>query len=64
LISQYRAGHLLDVTRNFPAVIRANAKKVGREFLTRKRPSRVVDVRTFIAVYVADQYLLGDPAEA
>lgn len=63
-ITQYRAGRLLDVTRKFPAVIRANAKKVGNEFLPRKKPSRDVDVRTFIAVYVADQYLLGDPAEA
>ena len=48
----------------FPTVIRANATKVGKEFLTKKRPSRDVDLRTFIAVYTADQYLLGNPTEA
>ncbi len=63
-ITQYRAGKLVDVTRKFPAVIRANAKQVGKEFLARKKPSRDVDLRTFIAVYVADQYLLGNPTEA
>jgi hypothetical protein len=63
-ITQYRAGRLVDVTRKFPAVIRANAKQVGKEFLTRKKASRDVDLRTFVAVYVADQYLLGNPAEA
>ena len=29
-----------------------------------KRPSKDVDLRTYVAVYVADQYLLGRPAEA
>jgi hypothetical protein len=37
---------------------------VGKEFLTVKRPSNDVDLRTYVAVYVADQYLLGRPAEA
>jgi subtilisin-like proprotein convertase family protein len=63
-ISQYRRGRLVDVTRRFPAVIRRNAAQVGKEFLTRKSPSNDVDLRTFVAVYVADQYLLGRPAEA
>ena len=63
-ISQYRAGRLVDVTRKFPALSARNAKQVGKEFLTKKKPSRDVDLRTFIAVYVADQYLLGNPTEA
>jgi hypothetical protein len=63
-ISQYRQGRLVDVTRRFPAQIRRSAAQVGKEFLTRKRPPKDVDLRTFVAVYVADQYLLGRPAEA
>ena len=64
LISQYRQGRLVDVTRRFPALIRRSAAMVGKEFLTIKRPSNDVDLRTYVAVYVADQYLLGRPAEA
>ncbi len=64
LISQYRHGRLVDVTRRFPALIRRSAAMVGKEFLTMKRPSNDVDLRTYVAVYVADQYLLGRPAEA
>jgi len=63
-ISQYRKGRLVDVTRRFPAEIRRNAAQVGKEFLTKKRPPKDVDLRSFVAVYVADQYLLGRPAEA
>jgi subtilisin-like proprotein convertase family protein len=63
-ISQYREGRLIDVTRRFPAVIRRNAARVGKEFLTKQRPPSDEDLRTFVAVYVADQYLLGRPAEA
>jgi hypothetical protein len=63
-ISQYRAGRLVDVTRRFPEVIRHNAAQVGKEFLTRKRVPAGEDLRTFVAVYAADQYLLGRPDEA
>ena len=63
-ISQYRQGRLIDVTRRFPALIRRDAAKVGKEFLAKKRPPKDVDLRTFVAVYVADQYLLGRPDEA
>ena len=64
LVSQYRQGRLVDVTRRFPPLIRRSAAMVGKEFLTMKRPSKAVDLRTYVAVYVADQYLLGRPAEA
>jgi subtilisin-like proprotein convertase family protein len=63
-ISQYRAGRLIDVTRRFPGVIRRSAAQVGKEFLTRKRAPTDEDLRTFVAVYVADQHLLGRAAEA
>ncbi len=63
-ISQYRQGRLIDVTRRFPTQIRSNATRVGKEFLTRRRPPKDIDLRTYVAVYVADQYLLGRPAEA
>jgi hypothetical protein len=63
-ISQYREGRLIDVTRRFSAVIRRNAARVGKAFLARKRTPPDEDLRTFVAVYVADQYLLGRPAEA
>jgi subtilisin-like proprotein convertase family protein len=61
---QYRSGRLVDVTRRFPALIRRSAAQVGKEFLTRKHPPGDVDLRTFVAVYVADEYLLGNPTEA
>jgi hypothetical protein len=63
-ISQYRRGRLIDVTRNFPALIRKNAASVGKEFLPKQRPPKDADLRTFVAVYAADQYLLGRPDEA
>ena len=62
-ISQYRKGRLVAVTRRFPAEITRSAAQVGKEFLTKKRPPGEVDLRAFVAVYVADQYLLGRPAE-
>jgi hypothetical protein len=45
-------------------VIWRNAAQVGKAFLTKKRAPTDEDLRTFVAVYVADQYLLGRPAEA
>jgi hypothetical protein len=62
-IWQYRQGRLLDVTRRFPDEIRRNATQVGKEFLTKRRPPKDTDLRTYVAVYVADQYLLDRPAE-
>jgi hypothetical protein len=63
-IWQYRGGRLVDVTRHFPAEIKRNAARAGKEFLTRRRPPEDVDLRTYVAVYAADQYLLGRPEEA
>jgi len=63
-IWQYRQGRLIDVTRRFPDEVRRNAARVGKEFLTKQRPPEDIDLRTYVAVYAADQYLLGRPEEA
>jgi hypothetical protein len=54
---QFRAGKLTDVTRNYPALIRADVKQTLRLYHSKHR--RTLDLRGVIAAYVADQYLLG-----
>jgi subtilisin-like proprotein convertase family protein len=63
-IVRYRRGDLVDVTRRFPQVIERSAAELARSFLHRKRPPKDVDLRAYVAAYVADRYLLGRPAEA
>lgn len=61
-IWSYRAGKLVDVTRRFPALIQKSAAtNLGYYLKSRGDPN--TDVRSYVAAYVADQYLLGDPAE-
>jgi hypothetical protein len=61
-IWSYRAGRLVDVTRGFPTLIRRSAAtNLGYYLKARGDPN--TDVRSYVAAYVADQYLLGDPAE-
>jgi subtilisin-like proprotein convertase family protein len=61
-IWSYRAGKLVDVTRGFPTLIhRSAATNLG--FYLKARGDPNTDVRSYVAAYVADQYLLGDPAE-
>jgi hypothetical protein len=62
-ITQYRQGRLRDVTRRFPKVIEKSAAKLAKSFLT-KPPEKDFDARSYVAAYVADQYLLGRPDEA
>ena len=59
-IWQFRAGSLNNVTRNYRALIKSDAKKTLRIFRGRARHTR--DLRGVVAAYVADQYLLGHPA--
>ena len=55
-------GKLVDVTRSFPALIQKSAAtNLGYYLKGRGDPN--TDVRSYVAAYVADQYLLGDPAE-
>jgi len=61
-IWSYRQGTLVDVTRKYPALIRKSAA-TNLGYYNKGRRERDVDVRSYVAAYVADQYLLGDPAE-
>lgn len=54
---QFRAGTLTNVTRKYPALIKADARKGLREY--RSKGGRKLDLRGVIAAYVADEYLLG-----
>jgi subtilisin-like proprotein convertase family protein len=62
-IWKYRQGKLVDVTRDFPVQIRKDAAADWRLYLTGRR-QKYVDLRSYVAAYVADQYLLGRPEEA
>jgi hypothetical protein len=58
-IFSYNAGHLLDITRSFPSVIKADATRQLRLY---KRAHRRRDIRGVVAAYAADEYLLGKPS--
>jgi hypothetical protein len=62
-ISTFRAGRLADLTRFFPGQIRADAASLWRTYL-KQRDEKDVDMRAYVAAYVADQFLLGRSAEA
>jgi hypothetical protein len=51
--------HLADVTRKYPAKIRANAAQAKKLFNRFKRSDGLTEGRGVVATYVADQYLLG-----
>ena len=55
-IWSFRAGQVVDITRNFPALIAADAKRDLRLY---KRARHRRDMRGVVAAYVADEYLLG-----
>jgi Proprotein convertase P-domain len=61
-IWRYRAGKLVDVTRRFPALIERSAK-TNLGYYRKGRAQKDIDVRSYVAAYVADQYLLGKPTE-
>lgn len=50
---------LTDVTRRFPAVIRADAARLLRTIRTAKADPDLFETQGALAAYVADQYLLG-----
>jgi hypothetical protein len=54
---QFRAGRLSDVTRRYPSLAKADAKRILRIYHGKNR--RKLDLRGAVAAYVADQYLLG-----
>jgi hypothetical protein len=55
-IWQFRAGVLNNVTRKYPALVRADAKRALRTY---RHHRGFVDLRAVVAGYVADEYLLG-----
>ncbi len=58
-IWRYRDGRLVDVTRSYPALVRADAQRAWRSYL-RLRDRRGYDVRAVLAAYAADRALLGE----
>jgi hypothetical protein len=56
-VFDYKAGKLTDVTRRFPALARADAKRALRIYHSKHRNQ--LDLRGVVAAYVADQYLVG-----
>jgi hypothetical protein len=55
-VLQVVQGAPVDVTRRFPALVRADAKRRLRDLRAARRGA---DIRGVLAAYVADQYLLG-----
>jgi hypothetical protein len=55
-IWQFRAGALSNVTRSYPKIVSADAKRALRTY---RRGGKSLDMRAVVAGYVADQYLLG-----
>lgn len=62
-IWRYRQGKLVDVTRDFPALIGKDAASLLKVY-EKARKEKDVPVRGFAAAYVADLYLLGQDDEA
>jgi subtilisin-like proprotein convertase family protein len=58
-IWRYDAGRIVDVTRQFPAIVRNDARRAWREYL-QLRNNEQYDVRAILAGYVADRALLGE----
>jgi hypothetical protein len=56
LVYQVDHGRLVDVTRKFPKLVRADASSLLKDL---RKPRKGEDVRGVLAAYVADQYLLG-----
>jgi len=62
-IVQYRQGAFVDVTRKFPAEIRKDAARNLGYYRKGRGDIKNTDIRSFVAAYVADEYLLGDAAQ-
>jgi hypothetical protein len=55
---RYRAGHMTDVTRSFPALVRKDAAMLWKGY-EQEPTGEDVDVRGVLAAWMADQYLVG-----
>ncbi len=54
---RYSVGQMLDVTRQYPAIVQQSSSSQRRKYRTRRGHS---DIRAILAAYVADRCLLGD----
>jgi hypothetical protein len=61
-ILRYSGGTFTDVTRAYPALIAADARHYLAAYHRARRASGPKDLKGIAAAYVADQYLLGNPA--
>ena len=59
MIFSYDGSRLVNVTRRFRSVIKANLRDYLKLYKRIRRDPDVPDVRGFLAAYVADKYLLG-----
>ena len=59
MISHWEGGKLVDVTKEFPAVVKANAKEAFKLFTRTRRQHDPIAARAVLAAWTADQCLLG-----
>lgn len=58
-IWSYRQGRFRNTTRKYPSAIKANARYAWNDYLQERVGNYAGDVRRPLAVWLADQYLLG-----
>lgn len=63
-IWHWQAGKLVDVTKSFPAVVKANARIAFTLFTRSKRRHDDIAARAVLAAWAADQCLLGRSTQA
>lgn len=61
-IWQYRQGQMFDVTRQYPTLVANNSNKLLQDY--EDRLSQGLDVRSVLAAYLANQFLLGQGRQA
>jgi hypothetical protein len=64
LILRFEKGRLVNVTRQFRAVVKANLRDYLRLYKRWRDDKDTPEVRGFLAAYVADKYLLGQSDSA
>ena len=64
VIWHWQAGKLVDLTKSFPAVVKANARLAFELFTRSKRRHDDIAARAVLAAWTADQCLLGQSSQA
>jgi hypothetical protein len=60
-IWQYRQGKMIDVTRKYPKLVRANALELWQSYQRAKKED--IEVKGLLAAYLADKYSLGESVD-